>query len=64
MLQAAAEGLGTCWIGAFEEEAVKEILGVPQEVRVLALTPLGTPAEDPPPQGRKSLSEIVSDEKY
>ncbi|HEX9901745.1 MAG TPA: nitroreductase family protein [Acidobacteriota bacterium] len=64
MLQAAAEGLGTCWIGAFEEEAVKEILGVPQEVRVLALTPLGYPAEDPPSRGRKSMPEIVSDEKY
>ena len=64
MLQAAAEGLGTCWIGAFEEEAVKEILGVPPQVKVLALTPLGYPAEDPPPRGRKDLTQIVSDEKF
>jgi nitroreductase len=64
MLQAAAEGLGTCWIGAFEEEAVKEILGVPPEVKVLALTPLGYPAENPAPRGRKSLAEIVSYERY
>ena len=64
MLQAAAEGLGTCWIGSFEEDAVKEILGVPPQVRVLALTPLGYPAEDPPGRGRKDLTQIVSEEKF
>ncbi|MCP2620340.1 nitroreductase family protein [Candidatus Aminicenantes bacterium AC-334-K16] len=64
MLQATAEGLGTCWIGAFEEKEVKEILGVPEEVRVLALTPLGYPAEEPPPRARKPLEKIVSYDRY
>ncbi|MFW6160289.1 MAG: nitroreductase family protein [Acidobacteriota bacterium] len=64
MLQAWEEGLGTCWIGAFEEEAVKMILGVPEEVKVLALTPLGYPDEDPPRKRRKPLEEIVSYEKF
>lgn len=64
MLQAADEGLGTCWIGAFEEQAVKNILGVPDGIRVLALTPLGYPADVPFSRGRKSLEEIVSEEKY
>ncbi len=64
MLQAWEEGLGTCWIGAFEEEAVKMILGVPEEVKVLALTPLGYPDEDPPHKRRKPLEEIVSYEKF
>jgi len=64
MLQAAAEGLGTCWIGAFEERAVKDVLGVPEEIRVLALTPLGYPAEVPSFRGRKKLEEIVSEERY
>ncbi len=45
MLAAAEAGLGTCWIGAFEEKAVKEILGVPEEAKVVALTPLGYPSE-------------------
>ncbi|MCX8036486.1 MAG: nitroreductase family protein [Candidatus Sumerlaeia bacterium] len=45
MLAAAEAGLGTCWIGAFEEKAVKEILGVPDEAKVVALTPLGYPTE-------------------
>ena len=40
-LAAVAEGLGTCWIGAFDEEAVKRLLDVPPKVKVVALTPLG-----------------------
>jgi nitroreductase len=60
MLQAQEEGLGTCWIGSFEEEEVKEILNVPEGVKVLALTPLGYPGEIPAFRGRKSLDEIVS----
>lgn len=44
MLAAAAEELGTCWIGAFDEQAVKDILDVPGNARVVALTPLGYPA--------------------
>ncbi len=60
ILQAQEEGLGTCWIGAFEEKKVKPILNIPDEVRVLALTPLGYPDEIPGARGRKSLEEIVS----
>jgi len=64
ILQAEEENLGTCWIGAFEEKEVKSILGVPEEVKVLALTPLGYPAEKPPSRRRKDLEEIISYEKY
>ena len=64
MLQAQEEGLGTCWIGAFEEKEVKSLLKVPEEVRVLALTPLGYPDEKPDSRGRKSLEEIVSTDFY
>jgi nitroreductase len=60
MLQAQEEGLGTCWIGSFEEEEVKEILNVPEGVKVLALTPLGYPGEIPAFRGRKNLDEIIS----
>jgi nitroreductase len=42
-LVAVAEGLGTCWIGAFDEPAVKRLLAVPPRVKVVALTPLGYP---------------------
>jgi nitroreductase len=44
-LAAVAEGLGTCWIGAFHEDKVKEILGIPDAVRVVELLPLGYPAD-------------------
>ena len=64
ILQAEEENLGTCWIGAFEEKDVKSILGIPQEVRVLALTPIGYPVEKPPSRRRKTLGEIISYEKY
>jgi nitroreductase len=64
MLQAEEEGLGTCWIGAFEEKDVKAILNIPEDVKVLALTPLGYPNEEPRYRGRKELKEILSYEKY
>ena len=64
VLAAANEGLGTCWIGAFNENEVKEILRIPEDVRVVALTPVGYPAEEPEDRGRKPLKEIVSYERY
>jgi nitroreductase len=45
VLAAANQGLGTCWVGAFDEEKMKNILGIPDDVRVIALTPVGYPAE-------------------
>jgi nitroreductase len=64
ILAAANEGLGTCWIGAFVEKDVKKILGIPDNVRVVALTPVGYPAEVPKDRGRKLFKDIVSYDKY
>jgi nitroreductase len=64
MLQAQEEGLGTCWIGAFDETRVKSILGVPEGVKVLALTPLGFPDEAPADRGRLALDKIVCYDTY
>jgi len=63
-LQAAALGLGTCWIGAFYQDKVKDILGIPEDIRVVALMPLGFPKELGSKTGRKSLSEIICYDKY
>lgn len=61
MLAAAEQGLGTCWIGGgFNEAVVKETLGIPEEIRVVALTPLGYPDESPDPRPRRTLKEIKS----
>jgi nitroreductase len=64
MLAAEAEGLGTCWIGAFVEEEVREILEIPAEVKVVALTPVGYPAGEKVFRKRKSIDEIVMREKW
>jgi nitroreductase len=64
ILQAYELGLGTCWIGAFSEEEAKKILSVPDNVRVVAMTPLGYPNQPSSRKFRKSLDQIVCDEKY
>jgi len=64
ILAATEKGLGTCWIGAFKEKLVKDLLDVPENVRVVAITPLGYPAREGVAKGRKPLAEIVCYEKY
>lgn len=64
ILAATEQGLGTCWIGAFKEKLVKDLLNVPENVRVVAITPVGYPAEEGRERGRKPLSEIVCYEEY
>lgn len=63
-LQAVEEGLGTCWIGAFKEDEVKGILGIPKEIRVVELMPLGYPLYVPEPTERKTLQEVVAYDKW
>ncbi len=63
-LAAVAEGLGTCWLGAFLEPEVKEILGVPGEARVVGMTPLGYPAEEPAARPRRPMEEVVGFEQW
>ena len=64
ILQAQELGLGTCWLGAYSESEVKALLGIPRQVRVIAMTPLGYPAQVPEARPRKNLDEIVSFERY
>ena len=64
ILEAYEQGLGTCWLGSFDEKKIKEILGIPEGVRVVAVTPLGYPAENPSSRPRKRIDEIVCYESY
>jgi len=64
MLAATAQGLGTCWLGEFDENPVKTALGIPAGWRVVGMTPLGYADQDPRPRPRKSLEEIVFHEKW
>jgi nitroreductase len=63
-LCAADLGLGTCWIAAFDPAKARAILGLPEGIDPLVMTPLGRPAAPPPPKKRKSLSEIVHYERW
>ncbi|NPV27529.1 MAG: nitroreductase [Firmicutes bacterium] len=63
-LAATNEGLATCIVGAFNEDLVRTALGVPPDFRVVALTPLGYPEEQPNPRPRKSLEEIAFWEQW
>lgn len=64
ILEAHTLGLGTCWLGHFFADKVKKALSIPDDVSVVAFTPLGYPAEEPVPRPRKELSEIVSCDEY
>jgi nitroreductase len=58
-LAAADLGLGTCWVGAFDPVAAREVLGIPEQVDPIAFTPLGYPADQPRAKKRKDLDDLV-----
>jgi len=64
ILEAYELGLGTCWVGAFNEGEVKKALEIPEPVRVVAVIPLGYPDEDPSQRTRKDLDQIICLEKF
>jgi nitroreductase len=59
MLSATALGLGTCPVGGFDEEEVRKILSLPENVKPFLIIPIGYPAEKPIKRPRKSLGEII-----
>ncbi|MGB9671977.1 MAG: nitroreductase family protein [Candidatus Bathyarchaeales archaeon] len=72
VLTATSEGLGTCWVGDFDEKLVKELLRIPENYRVIALLAVGYPRKKFDVQGkmlhlirrRKKLKDIVSFEEF
>ena len=63
-LAACSLGLGTLHIGAFKPRKAESILEVPDGYRVVSMTPLGYPNQQPAPRPRKALSEIVFYDKF
>jgi len=63
-LAAAEEGLGTCWIGAFDQLKAKEILRVPDNCTVVTIMPFGKPNEPARPKLRKDVKEILCFDKF
>jgi len=64
ILAAVNEGLGTCWIGFFDEEKVKSTLNLPNEARIIGITPLGYSRYEPREQNRLPLEKIVFYNRY
>ena len=63
MLGATAAGLGTCWIGGFDEKTVSELAGAPAGWRPIAVLPVGYAAEPPKPRERRPLLDLVHEGK-
>ena len=64
ILAAANLGLGTCWVAAFNVDAARNVLQLPDEAEPVIFTPLGYPADQPAPKTRKPLSELVRYEHW
>lgn len=64
MLAAHALGLGTCWVGAYRDEEVMEILGLPEWLKPVAIIPIGYPREKPYPSSRMNVEKITSQDRY
>lgn len=59
MLMATNLGLGNVWVGAFDEESVKQVLGLPDFLKPVVILPIGYPAEKPKFVGRRKLEDLV-----
>ncbi len=64
ILAATDAGLGTCWIAAFDPDAARKVLALPDDVEPIAFTPLGYAADQLIPKVRKSLSQLVRYERW
>ncbi len=64
ILAAADLGLGTCWIGAFNPDAAREVLSLPDDVEPIAFTPLGYTDDQPGYKSRKSIDKLVRYEQW
>jgi len=59
LLAAEGLGLGSCWVGAFDEEKVKFILSLPENIRPVAIIPIGYPAEEPKKPMRRQFENLT-----
>jgi nitroreductase len=64
VLAAWSLGIGSCWVGSFNEQKVKELLKIPNNWNVVALLPLGYPAETPKQRKKKQKDELFSHNQF
>jgi nitroreductase len=64
LLSAVNEGIGASFVGAFEDDKVTKILGLPSQVKPIGIIALGYPAEEPEKLERIELYSLVHYERY
>ena len=64
ILAATDQGLGSCWIGAFDARAAREVLGLPESAEPVAFTPLGYAADGPGEKKRRPLDDLVRFQRW
>ena len=64
VLEAVEQGLGSCWVGWQEQKEIRSLLGIPENVFVFAVLPVGYPAQEPKARPRVPLEERVHWEKW
>ncbi len=64
LLEVDNQGLGACWCGAFKQEGIRPVLGIPEDKFVLAVIPVGYPGETPRNKPRKDLEAIIRYETW
>jgi nitroreductase len=64
LLQVVEEGLGACFVGAFDDAAVVDLLSLPRDVQPLAIIPVGHAAETPRPHAIRPVRSVRHDERW
>ena len=64
LLAVVNEGLGACFVGSFYDEEVRQVLGLPRDVRPIGIIPVGYCAEEPRKFQRRSRAQIVHQDRY
>jgi len=63
-LAAVSQGLSCAWVGAFDDDEVRRIVGAPPSLQPIAILPVGYPAEEPERTPRRPLADLAHDEKF
>jgi len=64
VLAAWSLGIGSCWIGSFNEQKIKKLLKIPENWKIVALATLGYPVEQPNPRKKKPANELFSHNEF
>lgn len=59
MLAATSEGYGTCWLGSMDEEKIREALEIPEQYKVIGMTPIGKAEDYKPVNAKKDFREYI-----